>query len=185
VGVAADEAFQRLPITREMRAYAQTGDWSPELTGSLATDVTLIAAPIVVKTVAGRLSTAGEVAGKAPDGLRGSITPEGPPAAAGKVAGAAPKGASTPPVNELPSSGNKFVVDPKGNTIVVKPGETVTSSPDGNWIQVKDAEGTPTGTRLDGGHKPAGHPDPRAQEPHAHVPGVTNPDGTPWLPVNK
>lgn len=104
---------------------------------------------------------------------------------AGEGAGAAPKGASTPPVNELPSSGNKFVVDPKGNTIVVKPGETVTSSPDGKWVQVRGPDGTPTGTRLDGGHKPASHPDPRAQQPHAHVPGVTNPDGTPWLPVKE
>ncbi len=24
-----------------------------------------------------------------------------------------------------------------------------------------------------------------AIEPHAHVPGVTNPDGTPWLPIRK
>ena len=91
----------------------------------------------------------------------------------------------TPPVNVLPSSANKFVVDPKGNVISVKPGETLTGSPDGKWIQVRDANGNPTGMRLDGGHKPSTHPDPRAQGPHGHVPGVTNPDGTPWLPVNQ
>lgn len=27
------------------------------------------------------------------------------------------------------------------------------------------------------------HTDPRARRPHGHVPGVTNPDGTPWLPI--
>ncbi len=27
------------------------------------------------------------------------------------------------------------------------------------------------------------HKDPRFQNPHGHVPGVTNPDGTPWLPI--
>jgi hypothetical protein len=91
----------------------------------------------------------------------------------------------TPPVNVLPSSGNKFVVDPKGNVIPLKPGETLTGSPNGKWLQVRDANGNPTGMRLDGGHKPTTHPDPRAQVPHGHVPGVTNPDGTPWLPVNQ
>ena len=34
------------------------------------------------------------------------------------------------------------------------------------------------------GHKPSTPADPRAQIPRAHVPGVTNSDGTPWLPVN-
>lgn len=77
------------------------------------------------------------------------------------------------------------VVDPKGNAIPVGQGQWVTGSPDGRWVQVRDKQGNPTGTRLDGGHKPSTHPDPRAQEPHAHVPGVTNPDGTPWLPVNR
>src|SRR6188474_2882837 len=42
--------------------------------------------------------------------------------------------------------------------------------------------GEPKGGAHRWGHKPATHPDPRAQRPHAHVPGVTNPDGTPWLP---
>lgn len=90
-----------------------------------------------------------------------------------------------PPVKVLPSSGTKFVVDPKGNVIPLKPGETLTGSPNGKWLQVRDDNGNPTGMRLDGGHKPSTHPDPRAQVPHGHVPGVTNPDGTPWLPVNQ
>ena len=80
---------------------------------------------------------------------------------------------------------DQIVVDPKGNAIPLKPGEYVTGSPDGRFIQVRDASGNPTGLRIDGPHKPASHPDPRAQVPHAHVPGVTNPDGTPWLPVNQ
>jgi RHS repeat-associated protein len=79
----------------------------------------------------------------------------------------------------------KIVVDPKGNAIPLKPGEYITGSPDGRFIQVRDATGQPTGLRIDGPHKPASHPDPRAQVPHAHVPGVTNPDGTPWLPIRQ
>jgi len=89
------------------------------------------------------------------------------------------------PVNELPSSGGKFILDSKGNTIPLKPGETFTGSPDGKWIQVRGPDGKPTGLRLDGPHKPSTHQDPRALQPHGHVPGVTNPDGTPWLPVNQ
>ncbi len=91
----------------------------------------------------------------------------------------------TTSVNVLESSGNTFVVDAKGNVIPLQPGETLTGSPNGQWLQVRDADGNPTGMRLDGGHSPASHPDPSAQVPHAHVPGVTNPNGTPWLPVNQ
>jgi hypothetical protein len=78
-----------------------------------------------------------------------------------------------------------FYVDGRGNVIPTPPGGSVTGSPDGRYIQARGANGAPTGVRIDSGHKPAGHPDPRAQRPHAHVPGVTNPDGTPWLPVKQ
>ena len=77
------------------------------------------------------------------------------------------------------------VVDGQGNAIPVAKGGQVSGSADGGWIQVKDSEGNPTGVRKDGGHKPKTHPDPRAQEPHGHRPDVNNPDGTPWLPINK
>ncbi len=76
-----------------------------------------------------------------------------------------------------------FHVDPRGNTLPTPPGGKVTGSPDGRFLQARDAAGNPTGVRVDGPHRPAGHPDPRAQQPHGHVPGVTNPDGTPWLPI--
>jgi hypothetical protein len=104
--------------------------------------------------------------------------------------GTAPKLISAPSVpeasvNVLPSSGKTFAVDAKGNVIPLKPGETLTGSPNSKWLQVRDKDGNPTGMRLDGGHNPSTHPDPRAQDAHAHVPGATNPDGTPWLPVNK
>lgn len=89
------------------------------------------------------------------------------------------------PANVLPSSGRTFVVDSRGNVIPLQRGQTFTSSPNGQWIQVRDAAGNPTGLRLDGAHGARTHPDPRAQVPHGHVPGVTNPDGTPWLPVNQ
>jgi RHS repeat-associated protein len=82
-----------------------------------------------------------------------------------------------------PPQHGTFYVDPKGNVIPTPPGGRITSSPDGRFVQARDAAGRPTGVRIDGGHKPASHPDPRAQAPHGHVPGVTNPDGTPWLPI--
>src|SRR5690242_571462 len=75
------------------------------------------------------------------------------------------------------------VVDPRGNAVRVGAGEKLTGSRDGRYLQVRDASGAPTGVRIDAGHKPATHPDPRGQRPHAHVPGVTNEDGTPWLEV--
>ena len=83
------------------------------------------------------------------------------------------------------NSGGTIYVDPKGNAIPTPPGGGITGSPDGEYVQGRDANGNPTGIRKDGGHNPAGHPDPRAQQPHGHVPGVTNIDGTPWLPVNQ
>ncbi len=76
-----------------------------------------------------------------------------------------------------------IVIDPNGNAIPVGKDEQITRSPDGKYLQVKDPQGNETGTRIDNGHKPASHPDHRAQKPHAHRPGITNPDRTPWLPL--
>jgi hypothetical protein len=83
----------------------------------------------------------------------------------------------------LPNNGPSYV-DPKGNVIPTPEGGSISCSPDGRFVQARGPDGEPTGVRIDGPHNPAGHPDPRAQGSHAHVPGVTNPDGTPWLPVN-
>jgi len=88
------------------------------------------------------------------------------------------------PLTSAPENGT-FYVDPKGNVIPTPPGGRITGSPDGRFIQARDANGVETGVRIDGGHPAPGHPDPRAQVPHGHVPGVTNPDGTPWLPINQ
>lgn len=75
-----------------------------------------------------------------------------------------------------------IVVDPHGNAIPVEKGERITSSPNGEYQQVRGADGRPTGLRLDrGGHK--NQPDPAARDPHAHVPGVTTPEGNPHLPA--
>jgi hypothetical protein len=82
-----------------------------------------------------------------------------------------------------PVSGRTTVVDPKGNAPTVEAGEQMTGSPDGRYLQVRDSGGNPTGLRIDGRHNPASHPDPRTQVPHAHAPGVTNSDGTPWLEI--
>jgi hypothetical protein len=78
-----------------------------------------------------------------------------------------------------------IVVDKSGNAIPVKPGESITGNlkGDGQMQQVHGPDGTPTGLRKDG----LGHPtqsDPAAQQPHAHVPGVTQPNGNPHLPIN-
>jgi hypothetical protein len=82
-----------------------------------------------------------------------------------------------------------FVGDAEGNIIPVDEGQWLSGSEDGKWIQVKEPSdnprGKPTGTRIDGGHpKGPKHPDPRGWEPHGHRPGISNPDGTPWLPIN-
>jgi RHS repeat-associated protein len=75
------------------------------------------------------------------------------------------------------------VVDGDGNAIPVGEGEQITGSPDGEYQQVRDKNGKPTGSRLDkGGHK--GQADPQAQAPHAHQPGVTDSSGNPHLPIN-
>ena len=77
----------------------------------------------------------------------------------------------------------KIIVDSRGKAIPLNKGEYFTGSKDGRWIQVRDANGNVTGMRIDGAHSPKTHTDPRALQPHAHVPGATNADGTPWLPI--
>jgi len=118
----------------------------------------------------------------------GKLVAKGKKFLGGGKAAKASKGVPTPKVrgnpNTAPARGTTFV-DPKGNAITTPPGGKITGSPDGKFIQARDAGGNPTGVRIDGGHKPAGHPDPRAQGPHGHVPDVTNPDGTPWLPIKE
>ena len=78
-----------------------------------------------------------------------------------------------------------IAVDSRGNAIPLNHGEHFTESPDGRGIQVRDSSGIPTGIRIDGGHSPKTHTDPRALQPHSHVPSLTNPDGMPWLPINQ
>ena len=117
--------------------------------------------------------------------------PASAPAAHGQGAPAAAP-AATPSsggnTNPYPATGGGpvdqpvVVVDPHGNAIPVNPGEQVVGSPNGDYQQVQDRNGNPTGVRLDrGGHR--GQSDPSAQKPHAHVPGVTQPNGNPHLPV--
>jgi RHS repeat-associated protein len=75
------------------------------------------------------------------------------------------------------------VVDKNGNAIPVDAGQSVNTSPNGDFQQVIGTDSRPTGDRLDRG----GHPnqrDPQAQNPHAHRPGVTDPNGNPHLPIN-
>jgi hypothetical protein len=83
-----------------------------------------------------------------------------------------------------PYSDPVIVGDSKGNNIPLAPGETLVGSDDGSYVQVRGADGRPTGVRGDfGGH--SGQADPVAQGPHGHVPGVTQPDGNPHLPVRE
>jgi RHS repeat-associated protein len=77
-----------------------------------------------------------------------------------------------------------IVGDSRGNNIPLAPGETLVGSDDGRYVQVRGANGQPTGVRGDfGGH--SGQADPVAQGPHGHVPGITQPDGNPHLPVRE
>lgn len=85
-----------------------------------------------------------------------------------------------------PVSEDVIVIDEAGNAINVPQGNWLTGTKDGKWIQEMQPgvgpKGEPTGQRKDGGgHPPPKHKDVRANAPHAHVPGVTNPDGTEWL----
>ncbi len=81
--------------------------------------------------------------------------------------------------------GSTVFVDSAGNALPAPPGGSLTGSPDGTWLQTRNADGTMTGIRKDGAHSPNTHSDPRALGPHGHQPGVTNPDGTPWLPIHR
>jgi RHS repeat-associated protein len=75
-----------------------------------------------------------------------------------------------------------IVVDPSGNAIPVAEGEQITTSPNGDYQQVRDRDGNQTGVRLDrGGHR--NRADPRERGPHGHVPGVTTPEGNDHLPI--
>ena len=84
--------------------------------------------------------------------------------------------------NAVPEHG-VFHVDPAGNVIPTPKGGRITGSPDGRFIQARNADGTPTGIRKDGGHSPRSHKDQRALRPHGHQPDVKNSDGTPWLSI--
>jgi hypothetical protein len=95
---------------------------------------------------------------------------------------ALPAGPPAPKQLSAPQPNTTFV-DPRGNALRGPPGAKLTGSPDGRYVQIRDADSVPTGTRIDQAHRPAGHPDPRAQQAHGHVDGVTNADGTPWLPI--
>jgi RHS repeat-associated protein len=138
-------------------------------------------AMVSVSSSSGRPSSAGETPPEkppTPEPASPSTQEAGPGENAAKGAG---RGSEARGLKQ-PDNGT-FFVDPKGNAIPTPPGGKITGSPDGRFIQARDAAGNPTGVRLDGPHNPKSHPDPRAQQPHGHVPGVTNPDGTPWLPV--
>jgi hypothetical protein len=129
--------------------------------------------------LAAPLATAGG-GNSCPSGGRNAEPPAG---AGGEPKALPPHTPAKPPVSS-PENGT-FYVDPKGNVVPTPPGGRITGSPDGRFIQARDAAGDPTGIRIDGPHSPNSHADPRAQAPHGHVPGLTNPDGTPWLPINQ
>lgn len=75
-----------------------------------------------------------------------------------------------------------YIGDAEGNIIPVPEGHQISGSKDGKWLQVKDGQETPTGLRKDGeGHR--SEKDIRGREPHGHVLGISNFDGTPWLPI--
>ncbi len=75
--------------------------------------------------------------------------------------------------NTEPQNGTIYV-DSKGNAVVTPSGGNITGSPDGRFIQARDADGNVTGVRIDGPHSPKTHKDPSALEPHGHVPDGFN-----------
>jgi hypothetical protein len=109
----------------------------------------------VASRVSGALSSAfGRFAGKLGAFSRAEQAARGTPKAL-----PAPRARGNPnPIGER----GTFYVDSKGNVIPTPPGGRITGSPDGRFIQARDAAGNPTGVRIDGPHRPATHPDPRA-----------------------
>ncbi len=93
-----------------------------------------------------------------------------------------------PPGYNLPPAmlGGPVFVDPAGNAFPAPPGGSLGSSPNGMWREVKDSNGDPVvpAIRMDGEH-PASHAGNAGARPHGHQDGITNPDGTPWLPVRE
>lgn len=100
----------------------------------------------------------------------------------GEAAGSSEGGNTNP--YDGPVEAPVIVVDGDGNTIPVAAGERITSSPNGEFQQVRDADGNATGTRLDKGGQP-GQADPKARSPHAHRPGVTDETDNHHLPLNE
>jgi len=106
----------------------------------------------------------------------------------GKGSGGAPQ----PAPGAAPSNGNPYsgpvdrpvtAVDSHGNAIPVQQGESINSSPNGDYQQVQGANGKPNGIRMDrGGHSK--QPDPKAQQPHGHRRDVSKPGDNPHLPIN-
>ena len=123
------------------------------------------------------IATAANISPAEAEALLSRLTAKG-----GSKAGNAGKNVAK---NTPTTSGGTIYVDSKGNAIPTLKGGSISGSPDGKFIQVRDQNGKLTGARIDGGHNSATHPDPRAQTGHAHVPGVTNNDGTPWLPIKQ
>src|SRR5690606_4229542 len=64
------------------------------------------------------------------------------------AAGGGPRGLPAPRTRGNPNPVGEqgtFYVDPKGNVIPTPPGGRITGSPDGRFIQARDAAGNPTG----------------------------------------
>ncbi|WP_175597222.1 RHS repeat domain-containing protein [Peristeroidobacter soli] len=145
-------------------------------------DVAIVAAVAITAYVAtDYIMSNKESAPASPDAKPADSSSNGPSAAEQP---AAPSPAA--PGNTNPYSGPVdapvTVIDSHGNAIPVSAGEEIAASPNGDYQQVRDKAGNPTGVRLDrGGHRT--HADPSAKGPHGHVPGVTQPNGNPHLPI--
>jgi RHS repeat-associated protein len=104
-----------------------------------------------------------------------------------KVAEKASRAPNEPNGNTNPYAGPVdspvVVVDKYGNAMPVEAGQSMKSSPNGDYQQVRGADGQPTGDRLDrGGHRT--QPDQQARQPHAHRSGVVDDNGNRHLPIN-
>ena len=149
-----------------------------------ATTAGAVLAGITGKAVSNAIQNSSSSSSSGSSGTSGA---SGDAAAAPAPAAGAPANGGDSNTNTNPYAGPVSepvtVVDQNGNAIPVGTGQSVQTSPNGDYQQVLGADGKPTGDRMDrGGHK--GQKDPQAQGPHGHRPGVKTEDGNPHLPIN-
>jgi hypothetical protein len=151
--------------------YALANAQAHDLSGMLAQNGGRLPTPRPPRAV--RIDNGGILSGSRP-------TSDGPGPLPADLQFNAPGTATARNLNPFrgPVTESVMVVGPRG-TIPVRVGQWLTGSPDGRFVQVRNADGSFSGLRLDGPHNPDGHPWPVSWAPHWHVPNVTPKEGSP------